>query len=384
MLGRGFYGRACAILLPLSALLVALLGWWGRDLPLLAQVEGPRLMPLLRPAVIFLAALGVHEGARAALRLARLRGATPLAGAATVAAALLLLLAPASPLPREARGLPRPLTTDSAAFAAIADSALALEAVSTPADKALVLDGPLSTHASFWVPVLSDRAVYHRDWLWFWRQPRYAERTALRDEGLALDPAFLARHGLTFLLIDAARAELIAGADAQPRLRRVGVEGGAYAIYRLAATPEEGLANGWIDFGAGAVTSLDARPERLTATGYAERAGAARLFVQSFPRWRAEVNGRPVPLEQTAGGYLAVPVPAGDVTVRLTYATAPGDWAARGLVALGALLLLASTIRPDRWSGGWRRWAPRGARSQGDRTFAGARLPAPARIVPAR
>ena len=49
LLRRGFYTRVFAILLPLSYLLITQIGWTWRDLPVFAQLEGPRLMPLLRP-----------------------------------------------------------------------------------------------------------------------------------------------------------------------------------------------------------------------------------------------------------------------------------------------------------------------------------------------
>ncbi|MDP9373148.1 MAG: YfhO family protein, partial [Chloroflexota bacterium] len=344
-LRSGFYGRVFACLLPLSYLIVTLVGSLWRDLPVFAQLEGPRLLPMLRPATIFLAALGVHETVRAPLRLVRLRGATMLGGGATVALAAWLLLASRSPLDRGQRGLPLAETTNQPAFTAIARSALTLAAASTPADKALIIGSPLSSHASFWVPALTGRDVYHDDWPWLWRTVPYAAQElgddgrsphVLADAPGALGRDFLARHGLTLVLLDTGRGDLLELAAAHPHLRQLdpGAPGG-YAVYRVAG----GAANGWLTFGGGGeVTALDVGAERLRAVGRTERAGVARVIVNDFPRWRARVNGEPVPIARAEDGYMQVPVPAGEVTIALDYSTAPVGWLARGLLTLGLLL----------------------------------------------
>ncbi|MDP9370998.1 MAG: hypothetical protein M3Q65_00775, partial [Chloroflexota bacterium] len=351
---RGFYGRVFALLLPLTYLVITLVGWQFRDHPVFAQLEGPRLMTALRPATVFLAALGAHEAVRTPLRLLlglvprlRGRGATTFAGAATVAVAAFLLLSPRSPVDRERGGLPLLETTNQPTFTAIAESALALEAVSTPADKPIILGNPISWHASFWVPALTGRDVYHNDWLWFWRTVEYGNQELMGDvsEGLELD--FLVRHGLTLLLVDTGLGEVIDAAETKPYLRRVapGSPGG-YAIYRVESPP--GPTNGWITLEGGEVTALDRGPERLLARGRTDRAGNARIIINDYPRWRAHVNGTPVPIARSPEGYMLVPVPAGEVTVELRYITEPVGWLARGLVALGAILLIALVAPPPR------------------------------------
>ena len=352
LLRRGFYSRVIALLLPLSYLVVTLAGWHFQDQPVFAQLEGPRLMPLLRPPTLFLAALGAHETLRTLLRLVRLPGATMLTGGLTVALAVWLLLAPRSPLDREHYGLPLEETTNQPAFTAIAQAALTFAAASTPADKPLIIGNPLSSHASFWVPALTGRAVYHHDWLWFWRTVAYASPDVLADarsplvladERGALEREFLARHGLTMLLLDARRGDLLALAATKPYLWPLdpGVPGG-YAIYRV--DPAAGVPNGWITLSSGAISALDVRPEHLAAWGHTDRAGVARIIVNAFPRWRARVNGEPAPIVPSEEGYMLVVVPAGEVSLVLDYTTVPVDWLARGLVTLGLLLLLGLTV----------------------------------------
>ncbi len=72
-----------------------------------------------------------------------------------------------------------------------------------------------------------------------------------------------------------------------------------------------------------------------------DRAGQARILINHFPAWRARVNGAPAPVSLADDGYMAVSVPAGDVTVELEYTVLPVVWFARGLVTLGLLILIA-------------------------------------------
>ena len=107
------------------------------------------------------------------------------------------------------------------------------------------------------------------------------------------------------------------------------------------------------------MTALDVGAERLRAVGRTERAGVARVIVNDVPRWRARVNGEPVPIARAEDGYMQVPVPAGEVTIALDYITAPVGWLARSLLTLGLLLLLGLA-------------APRGRRRAGTPGHAGA------------
>lgn len=345
LLRRGFYTRVFAVLLPLSYLLVTLVGWTWRDLPVFAQLEGQRLMPLLRPATIFLAALGAHEVLRCTTRLLRIRGGTMLTGVATVTVAALVLLSSRVPFDNDQRGLPLEETTNQVGFTSIARAAYLFEAAAGPGDKPLILGNPLSWHASFWIPALTGRDVFHNDYLWFWRTTDYASQELLNDDASALNDTFLRQHGLTMVLIDTGRGDLLALANGKPYLTLLdaGAAGG-YAIYRVAAPP--GPPNGYVVPTSGVVTALAVHPERLTATITGAQAQEVRIIINDFPRWRAWVNGQATPIARTTDGYIALPIPAGTSQIELRYTTSVANWRGRAGVTLGTLLLVGIAIGP--------------------------------------
>jgi len=352
LLRRGFYTRVFAVLLPLSYLLMVLVGWTWRDLPVFAQLEGPRLMPLLRPATIFLAALGAHEALRCALRLCRVRGGAMLTGVATVAVVGLILLSARVPFDEGQHGLPLRETTDQVGFTSIARAAALFDTAAGPGDKPLIMGNPLSWHASFWIPALTGRDVFHNDYLWFWRTTDYANQELLCfnyndgcNEGNALNADFLARHGLTMVLIDTGWRELIDQANARPYLTRLdeGAAGG-YAIYRVAAPP--GPPNGYVLPARGTVTALTVGPERLSATVKGDAAQEVRIIVNDFPRWRAWVDGQPAPIARTPDGYIGLTIPAGEARIELRYVTSTANWLGRAGVALGTLLIAGIAAGP--------------------------------------
>jgi len=345
LLRRGFYTRVFAVLLPLSYLLMVLVGWTWRDLPIFAQLEGQRLMPLLRPATIFLAALGAHEALRCALRLVRIRGGAMLTGVATVAVAAIILLSSRVPFDDGQRGLPLDQTTNQVGFASIARAAYLFDAAAGPGDKPLILGNPLSWHASFWIPALTGRDVYHNDYLWFWRTTDYASQELLDDETAALGENFLRQHGLTMVLIDTDRRDLIDLANGRSYLARLdtGAAGG-YAIYRVATPP--GPPNGYVIPARGTVTALAVGSERLTATVTSDTAQEVRIIINDFPRWRAWINGQPAPIARTPDGYIGLSIPAGETRIELRYVTSTANWLGRTGVALGALLLGGIAVGP--------------------------------------
>jgi hypothetical protein len=345
LLRRGFYTRVFAVLLPLSYLLITLVGWTWRDLPIFAQLEGQRLMPLLRPATIFLAALGAHEALRCALRLFRIRGGAMLTGVATVTVAATILLSSRVPFDDGQRGLPLDQTTNQVGFASIARAAALFTAAAGPGDKPLILGNPISWHASFWIPALTGRDVYHNDYLWFWRTTDYANQELLSDETAALGENFLRQHGLTMVLIDTERHDLLDLANTRSYLTRLdaGAAGG-YAIYRVTAPP--GPPNGYVIPANGTVTALAVQPEHLTATVNSDTAQEVRIIINNFPRWRAWVNGQPTPIASTPDGYIGLDIPAGEARIELRYVTSTANWVGRAGVALGMLLIVAITAGP--------------------------------------
>ena len=345
LLRRGFYTRVFAVLLPLSYLLITLVGWTWRDLAIFAQLEGPRLMPLLRPATIFLAALGAHEALRCALRLFRIRGAAMLTGVATVVVAATILLSSRVPFDDGQRGLPLDQTTDQVGFTSIARAAYLFDAAAGPGDKPLILGNPISWHASFWIPALTGRDVFHNDYLWFWRTTDYANQELLSDETAALGEGFLRQHGLTMVLIDTDRRDLLDLANSRAYLARLdeGAAGG-YAIYRVTSPP--GPPNGYVIPARGTVTALAVGSERLSATVTSDTAQEVRIIINDFPRWRAWVNGQPAPIARTPDGYIGLMIPAGEARIELRYVTSTANWLGRAGVALGTMLIVGIAAGP--------------------------------------
>jgi len=345
LLRRGFYTRVFAVLLPLSYLLITLVGWTWRDLPIFAQLEGPRLMPLLRPATIFLAALGAHEALRVALRLFRVRGGAMLTGVATVVVAATILLSSRVPFDDGQRGLPLDQTTNQVGFSSIARAASLFDVAAGPGDKPLILGNPISWHASFWIPALTGRDVFHNDYLWFWRTTDYASQELLNDETAALGEGFLRQHGLTMVLIDTDRRDLLDLANSRSYLARLdeGAAGG-YAIYRVAAPP--GPPNGYVIPARGTVTALAVGAEHLTATVTSDTAQEVRIIINNFPRWRAWVNGQPAPIARTPDGYIGLSIPAGEAQIELRYVTSAANWLGRAGAALGTLLIVGIALGP--------------------------------------
>lgn len=72
----------------------------------------------------------------------------------------------------------------------------------------------------------------------------------------------------------------------------------------------------------------------------AQTEGLVVLTVPYDDNWRAEVDGAPAEIQKVAGALLAVELPAGSHTLRLTY-TQPGAAAGLGLTLAGALGLAA-------------------------------------------
>jgi hypothetical protein len=83
------------------------------------------------------------------------------------------------------------------------------------------------------------------------------------------------------------------------------------------------------------------QPEHLRITARLDRPGYLVLRLRSYPAWRVQVNGRPVPaLPQREDGLMAVPVPQGPVNLAVDWTTTRDVLLGRWLSGL-ALLLLA-------------------------------------------
>lgn len=118
-------------------------------------------------------------------------------------------------------------------------------------------------------------------------------------------------------------------------------------LMRTAPFDDEALAELGADFdaqrnplaGGGLVLrSADVRNQSWNLRVVSTAPTTATLHLLYYPRWRAAVDGQPAPLGfQPETGYVQVPVPAGEHSLALTYATTPVE--RLGLVVSGLTVL---------------------------------------------
>ncbi|MDQ3549434.1 MAG: YfhO family protein [Chloroflexota bacterium] len=341
----GFHTRVLALWLPLALLVIVVAGWVLRDQPLLAQLEGPRLIPLLRLPTLFLAALGIHEMLRFVLHGVRGTETIQFANVAAVGLVAIFVLTPVSTFSSGERGLPALETTNQPAFSAIARSAEVVDSAASVGNRPLIIGSPISEHASFWIPALTDGSAFHAAWVWYWRTPDYADRTRVADVIASLETDFLRRHGLTMVLIAANSVEALDVARTKPYLELIdsGDDGG-YAVFNVidAGASTRGL----LSITGGEVQTLEQSRESLRADVYAPQPTEVLVAINDYPAWRATVNGRDTPIRRSDDGYMLIDIPAGDSEVELTYVVESVVWGGRALVGLGGLLLVGVVVIP--------------------------------------
>jgi hypothetical protein len=342
---RHFHLRVLAVTYVLSITALVLLGWFLRDLSIFAQLEGPRMIPLLRPATMFLAAFAIHELAFWLIRQVNAPVSTRVAATISLAAAAISLLTPLSPLDDNQRGLPPHTTTSDHRFVSIVRAADVVMRHSDLSDRLMIVGNPGDVHSSFWIPTLSGRTAFHDDWIWYWREPAFADRTLLRDRSDAIRLSFLVQHGLTFVLIDQSDDVFLNQALMQEHLTMVdpGAKGG-YAVFRVVDQLSGAGPAGWVTFDGGAVDNVSISRTDLGARGSTSDNGIALIRVNHHPAWRATVNGVPAAIRPTVDGYMEVNIPGGDTVVELRYEVTRSTWIGRGLIVIGVLLLAAVTI----------------------------------------
>ncbi len=91
----------------------------------------------------------------------------------------------------------------------------------------------------------------------------------------------------------------------------------------------------------GPVSVLAYSPNEITLAAHAERPGYLVISEVWFPGWHATINGRSVPVWRANYTFRALPVPAGELEIRLWYA--PQSWRI-GLVLFGVGLLLLAGL----------------------------------------
>ena len=92
---------------------------------------------------------------------------------------------------------------------------------------------------------------------------------------------------------------------------------------------------------AGPVSVLAYSPNEIVLAAHAERPGYLVLSEVWFPGWLATVNGAPAPVWRANYTFRALPVPPGELEVRLWYA--PESWR-RGIALFGVGFLLLAGL----------------------------------------
>jgi hypothetical protein len=113
---------------------------------------------------------------------------------------------------------------------------------------------------------------------------------------------------------------------------------------------------------AGTPQAAEGDPEHRRIFAAVPHAGYLVLRLLSYPAWRVQVNGLPVPaLPRREDGLIAVPVPPGAINLTLDWITTP-DAAAGRWVSGASLLLLIGLYVLERRRSGRRQQLPAGPR----------------------
>lgn len=334
--------RAVALTLVFYVLATAyfVLGAWPSSMA--EQLETTRLMPFQRLLWLALAGYGAYAIVEWAGRKSApwLREATlTLAGAALLVA---YVAAPLGVIPVEDRGL---VEVPTAAQPGIVDLESAVKAAdaSAPAGTAmLILGTTLSWHDQLWAPLWTDRPLFFNDWLWYWQDRNFGQYNpriehSYPDPTTALTDEYFAHHGIGAVVVTGAARAAAGGSSRLNSVRR-----GIYDVY----TVKNPVAI--VTFGAMNADAISIQNELIAALGVSD--GSAVVIRRNwFPRWKATVNGRAVPVTQTADGYMQVDAPAGPAAITLRYIVDGWDWFARACCLLGIALIVLLLV-PERWA----------------------------------
>jgi hypothetical protein len=334
--------RAAAISLAIYVVVTATFATDLRDSGLFEQLEATRLMPFQRYVTIYLAAVAADVALRWLLPRAQVVRDIAIAGSALVL--FVVYVVPLGPVADDNHGLmevgetPRPgspmlVDTGTAAQAEFL-SAVRIADERVPGEGAmLILGTDLSWHQQLWAPTETDRPLFYNDFLWYWHRLhegpynyRQGNAYPARNVGQTLEDDYLTEHGIEVVLVtsDAFKDE----AAVAPTLELVA--SGLYDVYRVRDPAPI------VRFGGGVTQSLDVSNGEIRASG-ASTGGTAKIARNWYPRWKAEVNGEPVPITRTDDGYMSVPIPAGQVELKLAYGVDRWDWLGRVLMVLGVL-----------------------------------------------
>jgi len=212
-----------------------------------------------------------------------------------------------------------------------------------------VVGSALSWHAQLWAPLETNRPLFYDNWLWYWHTRHagpydYRQGHSYLQPTDALYPGYYARHGIGAVIITGISQSAIRTSSSGLQPARVGE--GVYDVY-LVSQPTK-----IVTFPGTSAASITLSNGLIEAEG--NSAGGTLVVRHNWhPRWSARVNGQPVSVERREDGYMSIPVPAGEVTLKLIYEVDGLDWFARFLALSGIVSTIALGVHlPRRLRGG--------------------------------
>ncbi len=331
---------------------------------LIPQLELPRLMPFQRLLVIWLAAFGLVEAIRLAVRMPeRMRlGRDSLVAIATSGALLIVFTTSGGPFGAAEQGLrdvPRTEGQDAAELWQFEHAVALADERALDGTAILVIGSRLSWHEQLWAPMSAPgRRFYYNDWLWYWHRLHdgpydYRQGHFYPDPSRALTREYLNEHGIGAVVITDI-ADRSTGADARqfaaasPDLEPIDTIG-AWDVY--AVRDPVGLAT--LNGEPADSVSVSDDGETIELTFADSEPGTIQVRQNWFPRWQwSDVDSSSPPQTPARGddGYMEIPSHGGDVQIRLVYSTTAADAMARlaSLASAAVVVVLIAAARPIR------------------------------------
>src|SRR5262249_17313844 len=152
----------------------------------------------------------------------------------------------------------------------------------------------------------------------------------------ALDQEYLQKHGIGAIIVNGPTKT---AASQQPYLTRI--RSGTWDVY-LVNSPTS-----IVTISGNAPQAVDIGNQSISATGTAD-GGEIMIRRNWFPPWKATINGKPIAIQQTDDGYMAIAAPSsGVIQLELTYSVDWLDWLGRIGAVLGAIIVVLMLL-PDR------------------------------------
>lgn len=307
------------------------------------QLETTRLMPVQRYLMIYVAAVGVYAVAVvAAAHVRRVALRPEWIALASTGVILFAALTPSALVPAHVSPPGRLDRSGSAEMREFESAVRSAAAIAPPGTAILVVGTGVSAHQQLWAPVVADRLFFYDNWMWYWHRRHAGPYNP--EERAAYDPARMAQ----VLSCDYFRANGI-GAVVSTTEKFNAVAADAPDLHAIWLGPSSAF---YVADPSPVVTIGQRAAEQVTLANHRievrDRNGSGDLLIRQnwFPRWRAEINGRPAAIEQADDGYMHIALPGGPVDVVLTYSLQPQDVAARAAGLLG--LAIAAALLPAR------------------------------------